>query len=224
MVVFCAAGVSLTASTASAALITFNSRATFDAQAGVLPVETFEEGVVAAASVVPCPGLLRSTTINACFLAGDILPGLTLASSTVDPQGLALAGAGFNATVPSKSIFANSPDDTLNLSFDAASAVGFDLLSLYVNTIVTVSVFGAGDVLLGTFNVPGTDSGLFFGVINNAGAITRINLSSALAPYEGVDNVAFGAAAVTAVPEPASLTLLGGGLLGLARARRRLRG
>src|SRR5262245_48129619 len=149
-----------TSSAASAAPITFGTRAGFDALAGVLPIETFEEGVVAPGGVVGCPGFLRSTTINACFSAGDILPGLTLTSSTMDLEGLALTGAGFFG-VPSKAIFANIATDTLNLSFDNSNAVGFDLLSLTQSSTVTVSVFGAGDVLLGSFNVAATATGTF---------------------------------------------------------------
>ena len=37
----------LSASTASAALVTFNTRAAFDLAAGILPIEDFEEGNVA---------------------------------------------------------------------------------------------------------------------------------------------------------------------------------
>lgn len=205
-------------STASAALITFGTRAGFDAQAGVLPIETFEEGNVAAGAVKPCPGLLQSTTINDCFVAGDILPGVTFQSSTPGPEGLALTGDGF-AGITSKAIFANQFTDTLDMVFGGSNAVGFDLLSQFAASTITVSVFGAGDVLLGSFDVAATTTGVFWGVISDQ-AIRRINLSSLSNQAEGVDNVAFGQ---TAVPEPASLALLGAGLLGVARARRRAR-
>ena len=220
--VFCVAAVALLAasSTASAALITFNTRATFDAQAGVLPIETFEEGNIAAGAVAPCPSPLSSASNNGCFATGDILPGLTLDSSTARPtDGLALAGAGFGG-VPSKTVFANFFSDSLNLMFSGSSAVGFDLFSQFSNSTITVSVFGAGDVLLNSFNIAATTGGVFFGVINDAGLITRINLFSLTDQAEGVDNIAFGQ---QAVPEPASLALLGAGLLGVARARRRAR-
>jgi hypothetical protein len=210
-----------TDSTASAAPITFATRAGFDAQAGILPIETFEEGVVAPNSIVACPGFLASTTINACFSAGDILPGITLTSSTVHPpDGLALTGAGFNG-VPSKAVFANYSGDTLDLRFTSSNAIGLDLHSIFVDSPIAITVFGAGDVVLDVFVVLATAGGRFWGIIGD-GPITRLNLSSVNGTHEGVDNVAFGAA-VAAVPEPASLTLLGAGLLGVVRARRRAR-
>ena len=214
-----AAALLLMSSTASAALVTFNTRAAFDGAAGILPIETFEEGNVAPGNIVACPGLLASTTNNACFSAGDILPGITLTSSTVRPaDGLALAGAGVN-TLPSKAVFANFFTDSLDLAFTSSSAVGFDLISQTAPSTITVSVFGAGDVLLGSFDIAATPAGVFWGVIGDS-QITRINLFSATNQAEGVDNVAFGQ---TAIPEPATLALLGAGLLGVSRARRRAR-
>ena len=220
MRVFCAAAAALlvASSTASAALITFNTRAGFDAQAGVLPIETFEEGIVGANSVVACPSPLSSASNNSCFSPGDILPGITLDAPPPD-SGLALSGPGFGG-IATKAVFANTFVESLNLSFDASSAVGFDLFSQTANSTIRVSVFGAGNALLGTFDIAATTTGVFFGVISDAGLITRINLDSLTDMAEGVDNVAFGQ---TAVPEPASLALLGAGLLGVARARRRAR-
>jgi hypothetical protein len=210
----------VTSSTASAAPITFATRAGFDAQAGILPIETFEEGVVAPGGVVACPGFLASTTINACFSAGDILPGITLTSSTVSPSGLALTGAGFSG-VPSKAVFANLGGDTLDLRFASSNAIGLDLHSILVDSPIAITVFGEGDVVLDVFVVLATAGGRFWGIIGD-GPITRLNLSSLGGTHQGVDNVAFGVAAAT-VPEPASLTLRGAGPLGAARARPRAR-
>lgn len=207
----------LMSSTASAALITFDTRAAFDAQAGVLPIETFEEGGVVDGDLVACPGTLTSTTNNHCFASGDILPGLTLQSGTFQPDsGLVLVGAGFAGS--SKSVLANFPWDSLDLFFDDASSVGFDLV-VAGYTAVTLSVFGAGGALLDTFESAYPGNGTFFGVINTSGVITRINVAAIDPVGEGVDNLAFG----PAVPEPASGALLAMGLVGLAAARRRAR-
>ena len=117
--------------------------------------------------------------------------------------------------------------DTFNLTFGSGggspTAVGFDVFPGPVFGNVAITVFSPTNALLGTFVIPDSIGGTFFGVVDVGDSIGRVTIDSqAAVSGELIDNLAFGTAA--AVPEPASLTLLGLGLAGcVARYRRRTR-
>ena len=212
---------------ANAALITFDTRTAFNLASPGLLVEDFEEANVAPGGVVAFPGPLSSSTNNAVFSTGEILAGLTVESvfnpvvqSDFNPELVAL-GSGFIAIGnPSIAVGPNTFTSNTNLLFSNASAVGFDLFTNRRSPF-TISVFGVGDALLGSFTIDEVSRGpaaTFFGAIDTGNLITRINVDSgAAAGGEVFDNIAFGAP----VPEPSTLLLIGSGLLAVV-ARRRL--
>jgi hypothetical protein len=204
---------------AYAGLITFSSRSVFNAAAPGLPVETFEAGLVAAAAVRTCNGPLSNAAASACFAAGALLPGVTY--SAVPGPGMVVLGAGFAGVGnPSKVLGPNAFADTLNLTFNSANAVGFDFFPGLAAGNVAISVFSPANVLLNTFILNSPLGPSFFGLTSDTGfgSIGRINVASqSSSPGELVDNLAFG----NSVPEPASIFLIGGGLLVLPLLRPR---
>ncbi len=202
-----------------AGLIYYSDRGVFSSAAPGLPVEDFELGNVASGSVVGCPSPLDSTSNNACFATGSILPGIQFASSSNPVDGIALVGPGFYGP-PSKAIFANYFVDTLSINLLApANAIGFDVYSLFVGSTIQISIYAPGGTLLGSASVLASTAPAFFGVISDGGPIGSLTLASLSGQAEGIDNVAFGNASA-AIPEPGTLSLLGVALLVLPLLRR----
>ena len=204
-------------SSANAALITFNSRPAFNAAAPGLPVEDFQNGNIPVGATA-CPGPFNSATNNACFSPGDLLPGISYAA--VPGPSMVLLGPGIPPGFTTLHIGPNAFADAFDITMSASSAIGFDLGANAPGNVL-VSVFDGGGILIApAFNVAvSATSTIFLGLINTTGLIGRVNLSGPLG--EVIDNVAFGQPQ-TAIPEPASLLLLGAGVAAL-RLRRRVR-
>jgi hypothetical protein len=220
------------ASPADGALITFDTRAAFNAAAPGLPVESFESRF-ASGGVLFCPGpLMRGqecpmtpeTVLPEPPLPSGLLAGITYSSET---GLLVLVGPGFPLG-PDFLTLGNTSNvlgpysalDTLDLTLESASAIGLDVYPGVATGDVLISVFDSADALMGTFTVLASPGGTFFGVLSDNGLIGRINVG-APGEYPGglVDDVAFG----VPVAEPATIFLLGAGLASLFKGTERRR-
>jgi len=211
----------LSASSASASLITTRA----DLQTllgGGGTLETFESFNVADGSTVTLDacGLLDASTT-----CGGQGPGLVVGGVSFDALGFGVLqwdGAGYFGS-PSKELSATDLDGLLVNFTTSVNALGIDLRAFtgFPSTAL-VSVYGTDDTtLLGTFNLGLLSSGtpMFWG-FSDAGGIGSVQLTNTdqgWAPI--VDNLEFGQAQSAPVPEPASLTLLGVGLMGMGARR-----
>ena len=215
----CALSLAVLTPATSFALTFYTDRPTFNLANPGLPIEDFEEGNVGAGGVISFDGPLDSTSNNTGFMPGDILPGISFVASTTD---LALTGDGFLG-IPTKAIGPNSFGDTFDILFTTpVLAAGMDVLTPLNASVVTASVFGEGNVLLGSTMINASATPTFFGVSNMA-AITRINLDAEANGGEIIDNIAFGSPGngQAPIPEPSTIVLLGSGLAGLIGYRMR---
>lgn len=183
---------------ASRAQTTYTSRAAFQAAHGSsLPVETFENGNVPPGGVATCFSPMNAATNDpACVSPGDLLPGIEIASVNVSgANGLAMLGAGF-AGNPTITVVSNYFTDSTDFRFDAATRMcgwGADLQSFFTAVPLAVSIFDPGNVLTGSYTVPSSNSGTFFGVSDDQNDIARVNIFEATgALAEGADNTEWG--------------------------------
>jgi hypothetical protein len=175
----------------SGTLTFYTSRAVFNAAHPGIPLETFVLTNVPPNSVVACPEPFNSTTNNACFSPGDILPGISVLNTTAtDLVVLTPPFFGVNCVAVGPDLFADHGEMQFN---PPVQAVGFDLNS-NVPSSYTVEVFGPGGSL-GTTTAPGAIPGIFWGVdTSSPGGISRITTNSAAGTGELYCSVAFGLA------------------------------
>ena len=121
---------------ARAGVVFFTNEASFDAAAGTLSTQTFASANVAAGNAVVIPNPLNSSTNNAVFAAGSILPGLSIFSSAEHAgQDLGVAGVGAFGNA-NKAVFNNFGGDSLLLSLSGGtSAIGFSFFNPVSSTV-----------------------------------------------------------------------------------------
>ena len=211
------------AAPAQAALIFFDNRADFELASGLSGItEDFEEANVGVGTVEGTGNPLDATTDDGVFSPGDIAAGLSL--STSDPTDVLLV-LGDGAFGPGNKIFTEDFAALTILSLNpAVTAIGFDLFAGGDSATLDIALFDAVGGALGATSVTGVNgaTATFFGVISDMGAIGQLNIGVP-GVTEIIDNVTFGNAVATQLPEPGTLALFGLGLLGLGIAVRRRR-
>lgn len=197
---------------ASAVVLTYTNFEDFEAAAGALMVETFENDPWVSGS--------NPNATNSLGLVWTAETDLFIETA------ISRSGA---RSISDGELAPNDFNEQINAELPAGTmAVGAFVDSFGGNYGVRMSASDFDDVLLGTLDGPITPAGSFssfLGVISTEIPIARISFGLAADQIAGnnfaVDDVYFGQMATT-VPEPASLALFGIGLtlLGFAKRRR----
>ena len=177
-----------------------------------------------------CNGPFDSVTNNACFLPGDIAPGISADAVNLGGGGLMLRAP--TGTLQGNSIDVvgpNSPADDLSILLTGGpNSFGGDFLSLTErgSGLLSISVADLNGVFATTDISIGTGPTTFYGIISNR-AITSLKFTIA-GIAEGIGNAQFGTVQMggssgggTNIPEPGTLLLTGLGFAAALRLGRR---
>lgn len=208
-----AAAISLSASTASAAVITFTDFDAFQSAAGSLITESFDSGPWLPANSTLSQGL---TNLGVSWTAANFLY-----SGTISRSGLAVTS--LDGTLGGTDLFdwieAALPQDTM--------AVGGWITSFNQVHVAEMRAFDALDNLLGTVSIDRTGNAFAFLGLTADTAIAKVRFAATgvtipLADDIALDDFVFGGTPVALpVPEPSAIALFGAGALAAVVGRRR---
>jgi hypothetical protein len=169
----------------------YTNESLFDSDNPGLPNENFEEANPPGCNAFDGP--LNSSTNNAWFVPGDILPGLSITTNPTTSPDIFIADVGcFDADSWWVGNNNNTNDFVMNFS-PPVDAVGFDFDLDNVGTSTTIEARDSGGAVLGSTTVSGL-SPTFRGFAGAAisSVVVRTSLST---EWCEVDNVRFGAGA-----------------------------
>jgi hypothetical protein len=200
--------ITIFSSAASAATITlFDNEAAFNAAVTSTLIEDFEAFLPKDTTL---PGLVSN---GITYVVSGSATNVLVAS-----PGYVNFGAGVGTTTTSI-LTASGDEDFFGIPAVAPFAVGFDV---YLNGLgPATATFLNGMVELGHITFPADAADIRFAGILSDVPVTSFHWTSTLGGElnTGIDNVAFGSQ-VQAVPEPATMLLVGSGLIAAARRRR----
>jgi hypothetical protein len=208
-----AAAMSLSASTASAAVITFTNFDAFQSAAGSLITESFDSGPWLPANSNLSQGL---TNLGVSWTAAN-----SLYSGVISRSGLAVTS--LDGTLGGTDLFdwieAVLPADTM--------AVGGWITSFNQVHVAEMRAFDVLDNLLGTISIDRTGHDFAFLGLTSDTAIAKVRFAATgvtipLADDIALDDFVFGGVpAALPVPEPSAIALFGVGALAAVVGRRR---
>ncbi len=193
------------------------------------------------AMIVASPALATVYQTEASFNAAhaptkvvsfsDVATSLTPVGSPYVKDGVTFTGANLTLADTSfwgsvDSLFDNTFNTALTVSFDATSSVGFYVAGSYIDTVADITFYnGASALFTTTTAVGGVNTAFSFFGIDGLGPITGFSIDTTRTPdgFSSVGPISF-AGAAGAVPEPATWAMMigGFGMVGGAMRRRRV--
>jgi len=178
----------------------YTDRTTFTTDNPGLPFENFDSAGCAAIAGFPAP--LNSSTTNACYAAGDILPGLELRDNPLNdsdgggsPNGLVFVPGG-QFSLPDSFVGSNTFTNTFEVYFTpTVAAAGLDVASITTAAPMRVRFYN-GATLITEYNFASLGgTGGFIG-LTDSGGISRVELlannGAAGNGAEGLTGILFG--------------------------------
>ena len=199
-VIGAAAGCALAIGAAPAAwagVITYDTVAAFDAATTGL-----------TSYAIPAPLPVGST-------GQDVTPSITIGPVTFASSDLFVLNDGFYGA--GQHYLATTAVETLTLS--GATAIGFDLGTFFGAGSFTASVNGGAPITVTT--TAGQPTHQFFGITDTSPITSIVFSQPSPSPELDILDFQVGSVVTTTTPEPASLVVLGAGILGLIASRRR---
>lgn len=198
LLVLCAAYRADAAPTLTAGgLLQFTSQSEFQQAFPGLPKEDFEESTIGNTAFASFPRPLNSSTSNAYFAAGDILPGLNITSTGTAASGYELGVIGGNYATwnnTSKSVMNENYFNLFTIEFTGSNvnAVGMDLVFILTTGNAEIKIYTTGNTLIDTITYTLGATPTFFGIYSSQ-PITKMTMAKTPNDnWVSIDNIQFG--------------------------------